>query len=110
MPLWMLLMTGAPAEGGGGGNPLVMMLPMVAVFAIFYLLIIRPQQKRQREHQQMLAQIKNGDEVMTTGGIIGTVVGSKDLEGAQVLVIKIAENTKVEVARSHVQQVLAKNR
>jgi len=110
MPMWNLLMTGAPPEGGQQSNPLLMMLPMVAVFAIFWLLIIRPQQKRQREHQKMLEAIKNGDEVMTSGGIIGTVVGTKDSESGSIVVIKIAENTKVEVARSHIQQVLTKNR
>ncbi len=111
MPMWNLLMAGAPPEGGQQSNPLLMMLPMVAVFAIFWLLIIRPQQKRQREHQKMIEAIKNGDEVMTSGGIIGTVVGTKESEsGGAIVVIKIAENTKIEVARSFIQQVLTKNR
>ena len=110
MPMWMLLMTGAPPSGGQQSNPFLVMLPMVAVFAIFWLLIIRPQQKRQREHHKMLEALKNGDEVMTSGGIIGTVFGTKDTDGVSIVVIKIAENTKIEVARSHVQQVLTKNR
>jgi len=82
----------------------------VLIFLIFYLLIVRPQQKRQREHQRMLTEIKNGDRVVTTGGLIGNVIGSKDEEGVSILVIKIAENTKVEVSRSHIQQVLVKQR
>jgi preprotein translocase subunit YajC len=110
MPMWILLMTGTAPSGGQQSNPFLVMLPMVAVFAIFWLLIIRPQQKRQREHQKMLEAIKNGDEVMTAGGLIGTVVGTRDTDGARIVVIKIAENTKVEVARTHVQQVLTKNR
>lgn len=110
MPMWILLMTGAPPSGGQQSNPFLVMLPMVAVFAIFWLLIIRPQQKRQREHQKMLEAIKNGDEVMTSGGLIGTVAGTRDTDGARIVVLKIAENTKVEVARSHIQQVLTKNR
>jgi len=110
MPMWILLMTGAPSNGGQQSNPFLVMLPMVAVFAIFWLLIIRPQQKRQREHQKMLEAIKNGDEVMTAGGLIGTVAGTHDAGGARIVVLKIADNTKVEVARSHIQQVLTKNR
>lgn len=110
MPMWMPLMTGAPPSGGQQSNPFLVMLPMVAVFVIFWLLIIRPQQKRQREHQKMIDALKNGDEVLTSGGIIGTVVGTKEEGGVSIVVIKIAENTKIEVARSYIQQVLTKNR
>ncbi|MFH1144862.1 MAG: preprotein translocase subunit YajC [Candidatus Eisenbacteria bacterium] len=101
---------GGAAGGEGQGNPLTMLLMFVLIFLIFYLLIIRPQQKRQREHQRMLGDIKNGDRVVTAGGLIGNVVGTKDEEGVAIIVIKIAENTKVEVSRSHVQQVLLKQR
>lgn len=107
--LLMWMTGGAPAEGGGQGSSMMMLLSFAAIFLIFYLLIIRPQQKRQKEHQKMLGEIQNGDRIMTTGGLIGNVVGTKEVEGAQILVLKIAENTKVEVSRGHVQQVLLKN-
>ncbi len=107
----MPLMTGAPPpEGGQGGSPFPMLLAFALIFLIFYMLIIRPQQKRQKEHQKMLDAVQNGDRVMTSGGLIGNVVGTKEIDGAQILVLKIAENTKVEVSRGHIQQVLAKNR
>jgi preprotein translocase subunit YajC len=104
-----LLMTGAPAEGGQQGNPMITLGFFALIFLVFYFLIIRPQQKRQKEHQAMLKEVQNGDRVMTTGGLIGNVVGSKEENGVEVLVIKIAENTKVEVSRGSVSTVIAKN-
>ncbi|MCK4304268.1 MAG: preprotein translocase subunit YajC [Candidatus Eisenbacteria sp.] len=108
---WIILMSGAPpGEGGQQGNPLTMLVPFVLIFVIFYLLIIRPQQKRQKSHQQMLDSVKNGDRVITTGGLIGNVVGIKEEDGVKVLVLKIAEDTKVEISRGHLQQIILKNR
>lgn len=108
---WIILMTGTSGgEGGQGGNPLTMLVPFVLIFLIFYLLIIRPQQKRQKEHRRMLESVQNGDRVMTTGGLIGNIVGIKEVDGTRILVLKIAENTKVEVSRGHIQQVILKSR
>ena len=107
--LLMWMTGGAPAEGGGQGSSAMMLLSFAAIFLIFYLLIIRPQQKRQKAHQKMLNDVQNGDRIMTTGGLIGNIVGTKEADGSQILVLKIAENTKVEVSRGHVQQVLLKN-
>ena len=110
MPSWFLLMTGGPAaDGGQQGSPFTMLIFFALIFAIFYLLIIRPQQKRQKQHSEMLAGIRNGDEVLTSGGLIGSVVGTKEENNLQVVVLKIADNTKVEVSRTHIQQVLRKN-
>jgi preprotein translocase subunit YajC len=110
MPSWFLLMTGGPAaDGGQQGSPFTMLIFFALIFAIFYLLIIRPQQKRQKQHSEMLAGIRNGDEVLTSGGLIGSVVGTKEEHNVQVVVLKIADNTKVEVSRTHIQQVLRKN-
>jgi preprotein translocase subunit YajC len=106
----MLMTGGAPAGEAQQGNPLSMLLFFVAIFAIFYLLIIRPQQKRAKEHRKMLEDIKAGDRVVTVGGLIGNVVGTKEEDGVQIVVLKIAENTKVEVARGNIQQVLVKQR
>lgn len=104
-----LLMTGAPAEGGQQGNPMITLGFFAMIFLVFYFLIIRPQQKRQKEHQGMLKEIQNGDRVITTGGLIGNVVGMKEDNGVEILVLKIAENTKVEISRGSVANVIAKN-
>lgn len=71
---------------------------LIAMFAIFYFLIIRPQQKRSKEHKAMLASLAKGDRVVTTGGILGTIVGV----GEDVVTLRIAENTKIEVLLSNI--------
>jgi preprotein translocase subunit YajC len=106
MGLWLLVMAGGGGQGGGGqGSGLGQMLFLLISFIlIFYFLILRPQQKRQREHQQMLNSLKKGDRVLTTGGLYGTIVGLKDKE--DIAVLKIAENVKVEVAKTSIQAVI----
>ncbi len=79
-----------------------MMIPMLVIFAVFYLLMIRPQRKQQNELKKMLDAIKVGDRVLTTGGIYGLVSQVKE----KTVIVKIAENTKVEMLRSGVQQVI----
>ena len=95
---------GQQAGAEGGGNFMGAMLPFLLMFLILYFLLIRPQQKRQREHQGMLDDLKNGDRVVTSGGIIGTISGLK----ADVLVVKIADNVKVEVQKGSISKVLGK--
>lgn len=84
------------------------MLPQVFLIlsfvAIFYFLLLRPQQKRQRQVQDMLRGIKTGDRVLTSGGIIGQVLGMKE----DVVVLKIAEDVKVEFAKSAITAVIQK--
>jgi preprotein translocase subunit YajC len=77
-------------------NPLIQFLPFIVIFGIFYLLLIMPMRKRQKKHQEMLGKIAKGDRVITTGGIFGTVVDVQDDR----LIVRIAENVKIEVARS----------
>ncbi|MDP2360831.1 MAG: preprotein translocase subunit YajC [bacterium] len=84
----------APAGGGMSG----MLLTFGLMFAVMYFLIIRPQQKRQKEHQKMLEAVKKGDRIITNGGLHGLV---KDLR-EDTLLVKIAENTVVEVSRGAV--------
>jgi preprotein translocase subunit YajC len=84
------------AFGGAGMAPIVM---MVAVFAIFYFLLIMPQQRKQKKWAEMLTQVKPGDKVITSGGITGVVMSSKD----DSLILRVApDNIKIEVARSSV--------
>ncbi len=86
----------ARPQGGADAAPFwVQLVPFFLIFVIFYVLLIRPQAKRQREHARMVAALKKGDEVLTQGGIYGVVVGTRE----DVVVLRIAENTKVEVAK-----------
>jgi len=71
---------------------------LIAMFAIFYFLIIRPQQKRSKEHKTMLQALSKGDKVVTTGGILGTIVGVRE----DVVTLRIEENTKIEVLLSNI--------
>jgi preprotein translocase subunit YajC len=90
-------------EGGGSGG-LISLWPIVLIFVIFYFLLIRPQQKKQKDHQKMLGSITKGDRVVTSGGVYGTVVGVKE----NVVVLKIAENVKVEFAKSAISHIIAR--
>ena len=90
-------------EGGGSGG-LLSLWPIILIFVIFYFLLIRPQQKKQKEHQKMLESIRKGDRVVTSGGIYGTVVGVKE----NVVVLKIADNVKVEIAKSAVSHIISR--
>jgi preprotein translocase subunit YajC len=88
--------TGASAEGGGGGSSMLIML--VAIFAIFYFLMIRPESKRRKERQAMMDSLTRGDKIVTIGGLYGEIQDVHDDR----LVIRIAENLKVEVAKTAV--------
>jgi preprotein translocase subunit YajC len=82
----------------GGLGALSGLLPMLLIIAVFYMLLIRPQQKRQKELQQTIAELKTGDRVVTTGGIIGTITTIKDTS----FIIRSAEKSMLEIARSAV--------
>ncbi len=101
MSLPMMLLQG---PGGGSSSSLMMWMPIVLIFVIMYFLILRPQAKRQKEHQAMLSALQKGDDVVTAGGIYGTIVGVKEKE--QTLIVKIADNVKVEIARSGIARKL----
>ncbi|MFH1857316.1 MAG: preprotein translocase subunit YajC [Candidatus Omnitrophota bacterium] len=77
------------------------LLPIALMFLIFYFLLIRPQRRRQSKHETMIRNLNKNDEVVTSGGIHGTVVGLK--EGS--VTLRIAENVKIEVERSAVARV-----
>jgi len=89
--------------GEGGPSPFGMLLPILGMLVIFYFLMIRPQQKRQKELQKMLAAVKKGDRVLTASGLYGIVAGVKD----DIVVLKIADDVKVEMIKSAVTAVTA---
>ena len=88
---------------GAGPSPFSMLLPILGMLVIFYFLMIRPQQKRQKELQKMLSAIKKGDRVLTASGMYGVVAGVKD----DIVVLKIAEDVKVEMLKSAVTAITA---
>jgi preprotein translocase subunit YajC len=87
--------SGTQAAGAGGGG-MSMLFMLVAIFAIFYFLMIRPESKRRKERQQMMDSLARHDKVVTIGGLYGEI---QDVHEDRV-VIKIAENVKVEVAKT----------
>lgn len=78
------------------GGALTQFLPFVLIFGIFYFLLIRPQQVQRRKLQEMLASLKTGDRVVTSGGIYGTITGFRD----SVVQLQVASQVKIDVARS----------
>jgi preprotein translocase subunit YajC len=91
--------------GAGGVDMIVQIVPFVLIFVIMYFLIIRPQQRKAREHQEMIKNVRRGDTVVTTGGIIGKVTKvSDDAE----LEIEIAEGVRVRLVRGMIADVRAK--
>jgi len=88
---------------GQGPNILDMLPLLLAFFAIFYFLIVRPQKKQEKEHQTMLSKLEKGDQVVTTGGIVGTIAGFKENN----LELKVAENVKIIVLRSAIMSKIS---
>ena len=82
----------------GGGGALSSLVPLVIMLGIFYFLLIAPMRKRQKQQDQMVSNLKNGDHVLTSGGIYGTIVGIKDDR----LTLRIADQVKIEVTKSSV--------
>lgn len=97
----------AQAGGGAGGGSIISFLvPLVAMFAIFYFLIIRPQQKRMKEHREMVANVRRGDTIVTSGGIVGKV--SKASDDKEILV-EVAEGVRIKVVRQMISEVRSKS-
>ncbi len=93
---------GTPGGGGGqGGSQFLSFLPIILIFVIFYFLLIRPQQKRAKEHRNLLANLKVGDQVLTSGGIYGKITGLRD----DIVTIEISDKVRVKVNRGHIAGV-----
>jgi len=98
-------MGGVPQQQGGAApSPIMSLMPLILMFVVFYFLLIRPQQKKQKDHQKMLSELKKNDEVITNGGIHGTIVNIKD----NTYVVRVDDNVKVEVSKSAVAGVKKK--
>ena len=86
------------AQTAGEGGGLFQFLPFILIFVVFYFLLIRPQQKRARDHREMVAALKRGDKIVTSGGLIGTI--SKAVEGEETIEVEIAKDVKVTIMRA----------
>lgn len=93
----------APPPGLFGGG-LLGLLPLVAVFAVMYFLMIRPQMKRAKEHRVMIDKLARGDEVLTNGGIAGTITEL----GEHFVTVEVADNVRIRVQKGSVANVLPK--
>jgi len=101
---WLIPSAWAQAAGGAQPNALMQLLPLVLIFVVFYFLLIRPQAKRAKDHKAMVAALAAGDEVVTSGGILGRIVET----GEQFLTVEIADGVRVKVQRHTVSSVLPK--
>ena len=97
----VLAQEGAPAPGGGGFGPLPLIILM---FIMMYFLMIRPQRKKQKELQDQIEAMKTGDKVVTAGGLHGLVTNIKD----RTVILKVADNVKLEFEKSSVATVVKK--
>jgi preprotein translocase subunit YajC len=95
----------AGSASGGAGDVLVQFAPFAIIIVIMYFLIMRPQQKRARDHAELIKNVRRGDTIVMTGGLIGKV--ARVIDDAEVE-IEIAPNVKVRVARSMISEVRAK--
>ena len=90
--------TGQAPRGGAIGG----LLPLILIFFVFYFLLIRPQQRKVREHQKLLSALRKGDEVITSGGIHGTITAIK----GDAVDLKVAEGVKMVLSKSAIATVI----
>ena len=90
-------------------------IPLILIFVIFYFFLIRPQQKKVKEHKQMVENLKRGDQIVTSGGIVGTIERVMDNDRAEVIIgddkaeVSISENVTVQVVQSTIQSLINKS-
>jgi len=77
-------------------------IPLILIFVIFYFLLIRPQRQQQKQHEQMITQLEKNDEVVTTGGIHGTIVNVKE----KTFVLRVDDNSRIEVDKQAVGRLV----
>jgi preprotein translocase subunit YajC len=95
----------ASAPGQSGGIPGVMIVGYLLLFAAMYFFMIAPQRKKQKEHEKLVTSLQSGDEIITNGGIYGTITNVKDDR----FVVRVSDTTKIEIAKGFVQTVLKKS-
>ncbi|MBW1716214.1 MAG: preprotein translocase subunit YajC [Deltaproteobacteria bacterium] len=93
------------AGGAGGGGGLGAFLPLIIIFAIFYFLLIRPQQRKAKQHKQLLADLRKGDRVVSSGGLHGLITGISD----DLLTVEISPKVRVKISRSSIAGVVRRS-
>jgi preprotein translocase subunit YajC len=93
---------GGGGGGGGGGDVILQLVPFLLIFVIMWFLIIRPQQRRAKEHQELIKNVRRGDTVVTSGGIVGKVTKATD---DPELEVEIADGVRVRLVRSMISEV-----
>ena len=88
--------------GGGSGDLVLQLVPFALIFVIMYFLIIRPQQRRVKEHQELVRNVRRGDTIVTTGGIVGKVTKATDDPEIEV---EIADGVRVKLVRTMISEV-----
>jgi len=83
------------------GKVFIQLLPLVFFLFVFYFLLIRPQHRKQKEHQKMIERIKKNDEIVTVGGIHGTVINTKE----KTFILRVDDNTKIEIDKNSIAYV-----
>lgn len=101
---WAAGGAGAGAGAGQGGGTLLQFLPLIVLVVIFYFLLIRPQMKRTKEHKKMISNLSKGDEVVTTGGMVGRIAGMDE----NFMEVEIADGVQIKIQRQAVSSVLPK--
>ena len=101
-----MFITPAYAQAGGeGASFLIQMLPFLLIFVIIYMLIIRPQQRRQKQHREMVSNVRRGDTVIMSGGVVGKV--TKVLDDAEAM-IEVADGVRIKIVKSMIADVRVK--
>ena len=95
---------GTGGSGGGSGGGLGAFLPLIIIFGIFYFLLIRPQQKKAKQHKQVLASLKKGDRVVSSGGLHGVITGLTD----DLVTLEISPKVRVKVSRGSIAGAIGK--
>lgn len=101
--MFITLLAQAATPAPTGPNPLASFVPIILIFVIMYFLLFRPQMKRQKEQQRLIAALKTGDRVVTASGIHGLIANVKE----RTVILKIADNVKIEVEKSAIGNVIA---
>ncbi len=101
----ILAMGGSAGGPGQSQSPMVLIGWLAIMVGLFYFMMIRPQQRKEKERKALISNIKSGDRVLLSGGIIGVVANIKD----NIFIVKIADNTRIEVIKSAILRVLQKD-
>ena len=92
----MLLPLAQMSGSGAAPSPFVSLLPVLLIFGIFYFLLLAPMRKRQKAHQKMIGELKKGDKVITSGGLLGEIAALEE----KIVHLKLADNVRVRVTRN----------